>query len=111
MSFQAQTKSSSDLIAADEQLKSNDALKKLHAKYSKVASDADIDATVAGLIKQNHTAVVVSSKDEALKTVLSLLPKGVSINNTGSTTLVRAHSNCFSDTRTSHSIDWIAQAR
>lgn len=89
MSFKSQSKSSDELIASDEQLKANTAFQALHAKYSKVASDADIAATVAGLEKNNHTAIVVATKDEALQAVLKLLPKGVTINNTGSTTLVR----------------------
>jgi hypothetical protein len=81
--------SAESFLTSDAQLAANDAVKAAHAKYSKVASDAVIEKTKAALEKKNHGVTVVANKEEALSTLVGLIPEGVTIHNTSSTTLVR----------------------
>jgi hypothetical protein len=81
--------SSTALVEGDAQL-NNDAFRALHAKYSVLASDEQIAKTKAGLESKGHSASVVSTGVEALELITSLIPDGVSVYNTGSTSLVRS---------------------
>lgn len=54
----------------------------------KVVSESVIESTVAQLSQHNIEAVVVETKDEALTMIKSLIPKGSSVMNGSSTTLI-----------------------
>jgi len=74
--------SSKALYHSDEKLKD---LK--FDKYSHPASNEAIEATKKALEGKTHKVTVVDTKEEALKTLVSLIPEGASIYNAGSTTL------------------------
>ena len=74
-------------FTSDAALASNDAAKAAFAKYSKAASDAVIEKTKAALEKKNHAVTVVADKAAALAALIDLIPEGVTIHNTSSTTL------------------------
>lgn len=74
---------------SDSALAASEDFKKAYAKYHEVPSADVIEKAKAGLEKNNHKVTVVANKEEALKTLVSLIPDGVSIHNTSSTTLVR----------------------
>ena len=81
--------SAESFLTSDSQLAANTEFKPTFDKYSKVASDETIAKVKAALEKKNHSVVIAANKEEALKTVIDLIPEGVSVHNTSSTTLVR----------------------
>jgi len=56
-------------------------------KYSKLADAATVEKTKAALEGKLHKVSVVNSKEEALKTVLELIPKDATVYNPASTSL------------------------
>mmetsp|Transcript_14343 Transcript_14343/g.20008 ORF Transcript_14343/g.20008 Transcript_14343/m.20008 type:complete len:232 (-) Transcript_14343:36-731(-) len=75
--------SASGLYASDPQLK-NLAVD----KYGKPASDEAVEKTKNALIAKQHHAFVVNSKQEALDKIKELIPKGASVHNASSTSLI-----------------------
>ncbi len=55
--------------------------------YEKLATDAQVEKTVANLKANNFDAIVVDSGAQALEKIKELIPKGVSVMNGSSTTL------------------------
>jgi len=70
------------LIKNDEQLKGLD-----FVRFATPANDKVIETTVESLKKKGFNATVVANRDEALKTLQSLIPKGSSVNIAGSQSL------------------------
>lgn len=56
-------------------------------EYTKIASDSVIGKTVEALKERNIHAIIVNTKEEALKEIKKLIPKGASVMNGSSTTL------------------------
>lgn len=55
--------------------------------YEKIASDSTIEKVVEALKARNIHAIVVDTKEEALKEIKKLIPAGASVMNGSSTTL------------------------
>lgn len=86
---------SADLAAKDAQLSSSAAYKAARAKFTVAATKASIQKTMQSLEEKGHIVDVVATKHDALKKIQHVIPKGASINLTGSTTLVRTTPNHF----------------
>ena len=76
--------SASSLATSDPQLKDVN-----FEKYSKPASDDVVEKTRKALEAKTHKVTVVNNKAEALETLKNLVPKGASVMNAGSMTLVK----------------------
>ena len=76
-------------LTSDKQLSENTGFKALYDKYSTVPSDETIDKVKKGLESKNHAVTIAANKEEALKSLIALIPSGVTLHNTSSTTLVR----------------------
>jgi hypothetical protein len=56
-------------------------------EYTKLASDAALHKTVAGLKERNVEALIVNTKNEALEKIKALISRGASVMNGSSRTL------------------------
>ena len=60
------------------------------AKYTARASDEAIERTRKGLEQFKHTVEVVDKPEDALASILKIVPAGVDVTSVGSTSLVRS---------------------
>lgn len=81
--------SAESFLTSDATLAGNADFRSVFEKYSKVADDATVETVKTALEKKNHKVTVVATKEEALAAVIALVPEGLSVHNTSSTTLVR----------------------
>lgn len=86
----------------------------LFAKYSKPASDESVEKTVKAFVAKGHKAVVVNSKEEAVKYLQSLAPEGASVCSgcklQAAVAVALAHFPilvCIADSTTLHEIGFV----
>jgi hypothetical protein len=78
----------SGLFPLSELVQGEPDLLKLDQKFSRPASDAQIEKTKKSLEAKSHKVTVVNTASEAVALLKSQIPEGATVYNAGSTTLV-----------------------